>query len=196
VTQRLGLIVTDASPLITLGAARALPCLTIAKVPVFIPDMVYTEVTRDMARLGAEEVVEWVRANLGQVQIVPTQVFAEYQALQSINANARSKGRGEQSALEVLAYEIAADEELFAVLLFEDNDIQKREFVGLLPDRVTVLSTGDLLHELEAAGHIQSSDHILDQAADRGRNVDRQREPKAAEPVRALLREQLMRGDG
>jgi hypothetical protein len=167
-----------------------------AKVPVFIPDMVYMEVTRDMARLGAEEVVEWVRANLGQVQIVPTQVFAEYQALLSLNQSARSKGRGEQSALEVLAYEIAADQELFAVLLFEDNDVQKREFHGLLPERVTALSTGDLLHELEAAGRIQSSDHILDQAADRGRNVDQQREPKAPEPARAVLREQLMRGDG
>jgi hypothetical protein len=85
VTERLGLIVTDASPLITLGAARALSCLTMAGVPVFIPDMVYAEVTQDMARLGAEEVVEWVRAHLGQVQIVPTRVFADYQALQSIN---------------------------------------------------------------------------------------------------------------
>jgi hypothetical protein len=43
-TARLGLIVTDASPLITLGAAGALDCLLLPGVPVFIPDMVYTEV--------------------------------------------------------------------------------------------------------------------------------------------------------
>ena len=192
-TERLGLIVTDASPLITLGAARALSCLTVAGVPVFIPDMIYAEVTQDMARLGAEEVVEWVRAHLGQVQIVPTRVFADYQALQSINPKTRSKGRGEQSALEVLGFEIAANEELHAVLLFEDNDIQAREFVRALPERVTALSTGDLLHELEAAGLIQSSDHILDEAAARGRNVEQQLQPVAAKPARALLREQLRR---
>lgn len=194
-TRRLGLIVTDASPLITLGAARALSCLVMANVPVFIPDMVYAEVTRDMARLGAEEVVEWIRANLGQVEIVPTQVFAEFEALLAINPKTRSKGRGEQAALEVLSYEIAAHADLQAVLLFEDSDIRSREFVRVLPERVTALSTGDLLHELEAAGRIQSSDWILDQAAERGRNVESQRQPIANEPARAMLREQLTRRD-
>jgi hypothetical protein len=191
-TERLGLIVTDASPLITLGAARALSCLTLPGVPVFIPDMVYAEVTQDMARLGAEEVVEWVRAHLGQIQIVPTQVFADYQALLGINPKTRSRGRGEQAALEVLSYEIAADPGLHAILLFEDNDIHRREFVRALPERVTALSTGDLLHELEAAGRIQSSDHILDEAAERGRNVEQQRQPVTDEPARVVLRDQLM----
>ncbi len=193
---RLGLIVTDASPLITLGAARALSCITMAGVPVFIPDMVYTEVTQDMARLGAEEVVGWVRAHLGQVQIVPTQVFADYQALLGINPKTRSRGRGEQAALEVLGFEIAADETLQAVLLFEDNDVRGRDFVRALPERVTALSTGDLLQELEAAGRIQSSDHILDEAAARGRNVEQQRQPVAREPARALLRARLIRREG
>ena len=155
--------------------------------------MVYAEITRDMARLGADEVVNWVRQNLGQVQIVPTQVFADYQVLLSINPKTRSKGRGEQSALEVLNYETSADQNLHAVLLFEDNDIQTRNFVRVLPERVTALSTGDLLHELEAAGRIQSSDFILDSAAKRGRVVEQQREPTGTEPARAILREQLMR---
>lgn len=192
-TRRLGLIVTDASPLITLGAARALSCLLIPNVPVFIPDMVYAEVTRDLARLGAEEVVEWIRSHLGKVAIVPTQVYAEFEALLTTNPKTRSKGRGEQAALEVLSFEIAADLELQAVLLFEDSDIRSREFVRVLPERVTALSTGDLLHELEAAGRIQSSDQILDQAAERGRNVEAQRRPLASEPARAMLRERLTR---
>jgi len=150
-TEHLGFIVTDASPLITLGAANALTCLTMPGVPVYIPDMVYTEVTQDMARLGANEVVQWVRVHSDQVKIVPTQVYADYQALLALNPNTRSKGRGEQAAAEVLEYEISADEELQAVLLYEDNDIRRRRFVGALPDRVTALSTGDFLHELEAA---------------------------------------------
>jgi len=192
VTKRLGLIVTDASPLITLGAARALSCLTMPNVPVFIPDMVYAEVARDIAKLGADEVVEWIRVNLGRVHIVPTLVYAEFEALLSVNPNVRSRGRGEQAALEVLSHEIAADPDIQALLLFEDNDIRGREFVRLLPERVTALSTGDFLHELEIAGRIQSSEHILDDAAARGRNVEEQRRPIAGETARALLRAQLM----
>ncbi len=194
-TRRLGLIVTDASPLITLGAARGLSCLAMPGAAVFIPDMVYAEVTRDMARLGAEEVVAWIRAHLGQVEIVPTEVYAEFEALLAVNPNTRSRGRGEQAALEVLSYEIAANPELHAMLLFEDNDIRGREFVRVLPERVTALSTGDFLHELERAGRIQSSDRILDDAAERGRNVEAQRRPVASEAARAILREQLARRD-
>jgi hypothetical protein len=69
VTERLGLIVADSSPLITLGAAGALDCLLVPGVPVFIPDMVYTQVTHDMARLGAGEVatLEVLRHTRGSV---------------------------------------------------------------------------------------------------------------------------------
>ncbi len=190
-TERLGLIVTDASPLITLGAAGALDCLLLPGVPVFIPDMVYTEVTRDMARLGAGEVVGWLQAHGDQVQIAATTVYAEYEALLAINPNTRFEDRGERAALEVLSYKTAADPALQALLLFEDSDIRRRSFVRLLPERVSAISTGDFLHELEAAGRIQSADHILDEAAARGRNIEQQRQPTASEPARATLREQL-----
>ncbi|MBV8361560.1 MAG: hypothetical protein JO189_27045 [Deltaproteobacteria bacterium] len=194
-TQRLGLIVTDASPLITLGAARALSCLLMPRVQVLIPDMVYAEVTRDMAKLGAEEIVEWLQANRGPVQIAPTTIYAEFEALLTINPQTRSEDRGERAALEVLGYETARDPELQAMLLFEDTDIRSRQFVRLLPERATAISTGDFLHELEAAGRIQSADHILDEAASRGRNVEKQRQPIAGEVARAPLREQLTRHD-
>lgn len=192
-SKRLGLIVTDASPLITLGAARALSCLVMPGAAVFIPDMIYAEVTRDMAKLGAEEVVAWIRANLGQVEIVPTEVYAEFEALLAVNPNTRSRGRGEQAALEVLSFEIGANSELHALLLFEDSDIRTREFVRVLPERVTAISTGDFLRELEEAGRIQSSDRILDDAAERGRNVEAQRRASASEAARELLREQMAR---
>jgi hypothetical protein len=108
-----------------------------------------------------------------QVEIAPSEVFAEFQALLTLNPNTRSQGRGEEAALEVLAAAVEADSELQAILLFEDNDIRSRSFVRILPERVTALSTGDLPHELEAAARIQSSDHILDRAAARGRNISR-----------------------
>lgn len=190
-TRHLGLIVTDASPLITLAAGEALDCLTMPRLPVMIPDMVYAEVTRDLARLGAEDVVFWVRRHQDQVRLAPSAVFAEFQALIAINPRTRSRGRGEQAALEVLGAAIAADPELHAALLFEDNDIRNRGFVRAMPDRVTAFSTGDLLHVLEAAGRIQSADQILDRAMARGRNVDRQRQPVGDAEGRSRLHHQL-----
>jgi hypothetical protein len=194
-TRRLGLIVTDASPLITLAAGEALECLTMPGVSVIIPDMVYAEVAEDLAKLGADDIVQWARRHHGQVEIAPTTVFAEYQALRATNPRTRSRGRGEQAALEVLNAAIADDADLEAVLLFEDADLRKRRFVRGLPERVMALSTGDLLRELEAAGRIQSADHVLDVAAAKERNVEAQREPQSDDEARALVRAQLARGD-
>lgn len=192
-TLRLGLIITDASPLITLGAAGALSCLLMPGVPVFIPDMVYSEVTRDMARLGAGAIVEWLRVNLGQVQIVATEVYAEFEALRAINPQTRSRDRGEQAAIEVLGYETARNPELQAMLLFEDSDIRSLSFVRTLPERVTAISTSDFLRALEAANRIQSADHILDEAAAQGRNIEQQRGASADPAAHEGLREQLAR---
>jgi hypothetical protein len=195
-TRRLGLIVTDASPLITLAAGEALECLTMPGVTVIIPDMVYAEVTEDLARLGADDVVQWARRHHGQVEIAPTSVFAEFQALRVVNPRTRSRGRGEQAALEVLNAAVADDSDLEAVLVFEDTDVRKRRLVRALPERVMALSTGDLLRELEAAGRIQSADHVLDVAAQKERNVEAQREPQSDDEARRLLREQLAPRDG
>ena len=200
-TKRLGLLVTDASPLITLAAAEALECLTMPGLRVLIPDMVYFEVTQDLAKTGADDIVQWARRHRGQVEIVATSVFAEFQVLRAANEKVRSKGRGEQSALEVLNDEIDRDADIEAILLYEDNDVRKRGFVRGLPERVSVLSTGDLLVELEAAGRIQSSDRILDAAAEKERNVAALRSTRADEAARASLRWQLAgdvdtRGEG
>ncbi|MBC7637033.1 MAG: hypothetical protein H7251_15675 [Acetobacteraceae bacterium] len=192
-TRRLGLLVTDASPLITLAAADALECLTLPGLRVLIPDMVYFEVTQDLARTGAEDIVQWARRHPGQVEVILTSVFAEFQVVRAADERTRSKGRGEQSALEVLNAEIDRDPDLEAVLLYEDNDVRTRRFVRGLPERVTALSTGDLLHELEAAGLIQSSDRILDSAAKKERNVSQQRQPWSDEAARGLLRRHLDR---
>lgn len=194
-TRRLGLIVTDASPVITLAAGEALECLTMPGAPVIIPDMVYAEVTEDLARLGADDVVQWARRHRGQVEIAPTSVFAEYQALRAGNPRTRSRGRGEQAALEVLNAITAGNPDLEAVLIFEDSDVRKRRFVRTLPERVMALSTGDLLRELEAAGRIQSADHVLDVAAGKERNVEAQREAMNDDEARDVLREHL-RGEG
>ncbi|MBX9699384.1 MAG: hypothetical protein K2X74_08105 [Acetobacteraceae bacterium] len=192
-SRRLGLLVTDASPLITLAAADALDCLTMPGLRVVIPDMVYLEVTENLAKTGAEEVIAWYRRHQAQIEIAPTVIFAEFQVLRSASPRARSRGRGEQAALEVLNAAISDDPELEALLLYEDNDIRTRRFVRGLPERVAALSTGDLLHELQEAGRIQSADHLLDVAAESERNVSQQREPSPDDAARRLLRQHLQR---
>ena len=172
--RRVGLIVTDASPLITLAAGEALECLTMPGVPVIIPDMVYYEATRNFAKLGSEQIVEWAQRHRGQVEIAPTNTFAEFQTLQVTNPRTQSRGRGEQAALEVLNAAVAQYPALEAILLFEDSDLKTRRFVRALPERVAPLSTGDFLYELKKAGRIQSSDHILDIAEANARNIDAQ----------------------
>ena len=81
------------------------------------------------------------------------------------------------------------------MLLFEDSDIGHRRAV--IDERVGVISTGDFLRELETAGLIQSADYVLDQAAAKGRNVERQRRRHDEDdPItRERLREQLTRRD-
>jgi hypothetical protein len=56
-----------------------------------------------------------------------------------------------------------------------------------------LISTGDFLRELEGAGLIQSTDQILDEAAEQGRNVVRQRKAYEQDIPRDRLRAQLQR---
>lgn len=189
----LSLIVTDASPLITLAAADALDCLTMANVPVVIPDMVYFEVTQDLAKLGAEETIDWMRRNRAMVEIVPTQVFAEFQALKQINPATRSRGRGEAAAQEVLNAALNEDPALQAILFYEDTNVGRSTFLRTIPVGVTALTTGDLLYELEAAGKIQSKDRVLDAATLKDRNVSAQRAVQSDLGSRAILRDALSR---
>ena len=171
-----GLLVTDSSPLITLAAADALSCLTRLGLPIIIPDMVFVEVTQDVARLGASQIVDWVREAGADVRIAPTRIYSEFEALRMLDPKTRSRGRGEQAALEILNAELARLPETHAFLLFEDSDVGKRSFVRALPENVAAISTGDLLRELEFAGLIQSADHIIDAALAANRNVERQRD--------------------
>ena len=186
-----GLLVTDASPLITLAAADALSCLTRLGLPIIIPDMVYVEVTQDVARLGASQIVDWVREAGADVRIAPTRIYSEFEAVRLLDPKTRSRGRGEQAALEILNAELARLPETHAFLLFEDSDVGKRSFVRALPENVAAISTGDLLRELEFAGLIQSADHVIDAALAANRSVERQRDDVERMTDENPLREHL-----
>lgn len=181
------LIVTDTSPLFTLALADALDALLRPGLPVRIPDAIYIEATRVHGAPGAEQIVEWINAHLDLVQIVPTDIGIDQQ--RRLEEGRTIRGLGEQAALEALERFLRADTAAEALLLFEDTDIERRRAV--VDQRVSLISTGDFLRELEIAGLIQSADYVLDQAAAQGRNVERQRRDGKDQVTRERLRDQL-----
>ena len=185
------LIVTDTSPLFTLVLADSLDVLLRPGLPVSIPDAVYIEATRVHGAPGAEQIVEWINAHLNEVRIVPTDIGIDQQ--RRLEEGRSIRGLGEQSAIETLERFLRSDLTAEALLLFEDTDVEKRR--AIVDERVSLISTGDFLRELEAARLIQSTDYILDQAAAQGRNVERQRRAAEDTTTRERLREQLARRD-
>ncbi|MGA9865863.1 MAG: hypothetical protein WBQ75_05405 [Acetobacteraceae bacterium] len=186
-TEVFSLIVTDTSPLFTLVLAGALDVLLRPGLAVSIPDAVYIEATRVRGAPGAEQIVAWINAHLDTVRIVPTDIGIDQQ--RRLEEGRSIRGLGEQAAIEVLERFLRTDPAVEALLLFEDSDVVKRRAV--VDERVGLISTGDFLRELEAAGLIQSTDHILDQAAAQGRNVERQRAAGDDPTTRERLRGQL-----
>jgi len=76
----LKLFVVDTGPLITLAAAQSLDYLLYVNVDVVIPDAVLHEATYDAARLGAQDIIEWVKAHRGQIEIAATRTYAIFDA--------------------------------------------------------------------------------------------------------------------
>ena len=191
-TSPFALIVTDTSPLFTLVLADALDTLLRPRLAISIPDAVYIEATRVHGAPGAEQIVEWINAHLEQVRIVPTDIGIDQQ--RRLEEGRSIRGLGEQAAIETLERFLRSDPAAEALLLFEDTDVERRR--AIVDQRVGLISTGDFLRELEAAGLIQSTDHILDQAAAQGRNVERQRAANEDGTTRERLRGQLARRGG
>jgi hypothetical protein len=188
-TEPFSLIVTDTSPLFTLVLAGALDTLLRPGLPVTIPDAVYVEATRVHGAPGAEQIVEWINAHLDLVRIVPTDIGIDQQ--RRLEEGRSIRGLGELAAVEALDRFLRNTPRAEALLLFEDSDVVKRRAV--FDERVSLISTGDFLRELEAAGLIQSTDHILEQAAEQGRNVERLRLAGGDGETRGRLRTQLQR---
>lgn len=175
------LIVTDSGPLITLAVADALDTLKLLGARVIIPDMVHFEVTRHADKPGAQELVTWLEANRATVEIGATEEFAEFSAMLALDPALRLRNRGEMAAAEVLANELDGMDA--GLLLFEDTDIRKANFLVRLPDNVLILSISTFLHGLQRRHLIADAEAILDRAT---ACVASRLAPPARSPVQAL----------
>ena len=186
-TRTLRLIVTDTSPLITLALAGSLDLLLRPGVTISIPDAVYVEATRIRSTAGASVIVDWLNAHLAQAHIAPTEIGVDQ--LRRLEEGRSTWGLGEAAAIETLGRFLDADLDAEALLLFEDSNVMRRRAV--VDERIGLISTGDFLRSLEAAGLIRSSDQILNAAGAAGRDVDRQRRITRDAAAIGLLRDNL-----
>ncbi len=183
------IIVADAPPLITLAAAQRLDCLLYPELSVLIPDAVFYEATRQIDKLGAQEIIDWQRAHHSVVQIEPTEVFKnELQRL--IRQGGRlERDLGERAAVEIIRNYPLAEKER-AILLSDDRDVDR--VIVIDPRRIILLTTWDYLRQLEEAGRIQSADAVFEAARQRGRHppvldIWSQHDPEVRQAVQAAL---------
>lgn len=162
------LIVADVPPLITLAAARRLDYLLYPGLPVIIPDAVFYEATRQIDKLGAQEILDWHHAHDRSVRVEPTEVFKNELVRLAMVGGRLERDLGERAAIEVIRDQPLADNQR-AILLSDDRDVAR--IVVIDPSRVVLLTTFDFLRQLEASRRIQSAEEVIRSANAAGRQV-------------------------
>jgi hypothetical protein len=169
---KIKLFVIDTGPLITLAVANSLDYLLYVQADIVIPDAVLYEATFDAAELGAQDIIDWVKANRARIELAPTQAFAIFEAARESMPKLRQPDLGERAAVEVIEEpdRLTGDER--GVLLCEETAVFRRVEIRDR-DRIVELSTMDFLRLLEAEHRIQSADRIFEIVEEAGRMASR-----------------------
>ncbi len=189
----ISLYVVDTGPLITLAAADSLDYLLYPNVQVVVPDAVFYEATRDTAKLGAQSIIDWVKANHTRVEIAVTNAYINFDAARSVNPRAYVPNLGEQAAVEVIEEPARLRDDERAVLLCEETAVTRRIIVRER-DRIVELTTRDFLTLLQEEHRIQSAEAVFERALLAGRipsTVEKFRDHDSS--IRDAVRETLMR---
>jgi hypothetical protein len=169
-SRRVVLIVPDAVPLISLGHADRLDLLLVPGLPIWIPDQVYYEVTRDPDRCpDAARVAAFIANNASTVHVFNTVVGSAAAAQRAAGPAARQRGLGEAAIAEFLARldEVLSDPSDPVMLLFEDGDVLSKRFA--LSPNVHAVSTRSLLMGMQQRGLLGSADAIWQSIRGAGR---------------------------
>jgi hypothetical protein len=185
------LFVVDTGPLITLAVAQSLDYLLHVNIDVIIPDAVLHEATRDASRLGAQDIIDWVKAHRANIEIAPTKAYEIFDAARAIKPNLREPDLGERAAVEVIEEPDRLINDEKAILLCEETAVLKRVIVRQR-DKIVELSTLDFLRVLESQRRIQSSEQVFELAAKAGRFPSRtEKLSEHDEATRAAIQELL-----
>ena len=160
------IIVPDSSPLITLGAARSLDVLIKPGRTVRIPDGVFWEATRFVDKRGVQEIIDSASANDEMVRISVIQEHQRY-GDEEVAARKRIANHGERCTAELVDRLAERNPPTQSILIYEDGDVTLLAIAN--PDKVAVVTTAAFLDEIEQQRLIQSADHILNQAINKGR---------------------------
>lgn len=168
----IALFVVDTGPLITLAAAQSLDYLLFVRARLIIPDAVLHEATRDAARLGAQDIIDWVKANRATIEIAPTRAYEIYDLARMNKPHLREPNLGERAAVEVIEEPDRLIGNERGILLCEESALLRRVVVQ---DKAKIieLSTLDFLRVLELQQYIQSAEQVFELAAQAGRSVSR-----------------------
>jgi len=168
----LKIFVVDTGPLITLAVAQSLDYLLYVEADIIIPDAVLHEATRDAGRLGAQDIIDWVKAHRTHIEIAPTKAYEIFDAARSTIPKLREPDLGERAAIEVIEEPDRLQGDERGILLCEETAVLKR-IVVRDRERIVELSTLDFLRILEAEQRIESAEQVFELAARAGRLVSR-----------------------
>lgn len=171
-TGALKLFLVDTGPLITLAVAQSLDYLLYVEADLIIPDAVLYEATADAARLGAQDIIDWVKAHRRRVEVAPTKAYQIFDAARASIPGLRESNLGERAAVEVIEEPGRLQDGERGVLLCEETALLRR-IVVRDRERVVELSTLDFLKLLEEERRIQSADQVFELAAQAGRSPSR-----------------------
>ena len=181
-SRDLKLFVVDTGPLITLAVAQSLDYLLYVNADVVIPDAVLHEATYDAARLGAQDIIEWVKAHRAHIEIAPTKAYQVFDAARVNIPNLHEPDLGERAAVEVIEEPDRLLGNERGLLLCEETAVLKRVVVRDR-ERIVELSTLDFLRILEAEQRIQSAEQVFELAAKAGRFPSRTEKMKEHDDV-------------
>jgi hypothetical protein len=164
----LKLFVVDTGPLITLAVANSLDYLLYVDADLIIPDAVLHEATRDANRLGAQDIIDWVKAHRTRIDIAATKAYEIFDAARATISNLREPDLGERAAVEVIEEPDRLQGDERGLLLCEETAVLRRVVVRDRK-RIVEISTLDFLRILEAEQRIQSAEQVFELAAKAGR---------------------------
>lgn len=195
-SRDLKLFVVDTGPLITLAVARSLDYLLYVDADVVIPDAVLHEATRDAARLGAQDIIDWVKSHRGRVEIAATKAYERYDLARLAAPQLREADLGERAAVEVIEEPDRLQGAERGLLLCEESAVLRRVVVRDR-GRIVEISTLDFLRILEAEQRIQSAEQVFELAANAGRSASRIEKLSAQdEATREAIQSLVRRGTG